>query len=289
MNPADGSLLALVGGSGFTFQNQFDRASDGRRLMGSAVKPYVYATAFETGKAAPDDIYDDAPISFPAPDGKRWKPHNYGNHYYGKVPLKLALWKSLNSVAIRLLHDIDIDRVIDALALATGIPADLWPRNLTLALGTMDVSPVQMTQAYAVFANGGRAVRPWWLRQVEDREGKVLIPGQGPTQPGPVVFSTTTCHTIVDVMKGVLGPQGSAGFWARRLGFNIPAAGKTGTTNDYRDAWFAGVTPDLAAAVWLGHDDGAPMPPGKAGGAISAPVWLKFVKTVYLSRPTKEF
>ncbi|MFI5350841.1 MAG: transglycosylase domain-containing protein [Elusimicrobiota bacterium] len=289
MNPPDGALLALVGGSGFTFQNQLDRASDGRRLMGSAVKPYVYATAFETGKAKPDDIYDDAPISFPSPGKTRWKPHNYGNKYFGKVRLDFALWKSLNSVAIQLLHNIDIDHVIDALSLATGLPRDRWPRNLTLALGTMDVSPVQMVQAYAVFVDGGRAVRPWWLRQVEDRDGKVLIPGQAPKDPGPVVFSTTTCKTMIETMKGVLGPEGSAGVQARKLGFNIPAAGKSGTTNDYRDAWFAGVTPDLAAAVWIGHDDGVPMSPGKAGGAISAPVWLKFVKTVYLSRPTKEF
>jgi penicillin-binding protein 1A len=289
MRPSDGALQALVGGSGFTFQNQLDRASDGRRLMGSAVKPYVFATAFETGKAKPDDIYEDAPISFPAPGGTRWKPHNYGNKYFGKVRLDFALWKSLNSVAIKLLHDIDIRRVIDALSLATGIPADRWPHNLTLALGTMDVSPVQMTQAYAVFANGGRAVRPWWLRQVEDRDGKVLIPGREPKDPGPVVFSSTTCRTMIETMKGVLGPEGSAGASVRKLGFNIPAAGKSGTTNDFRDAWFAGVTPDLAAAVWIGHDDGVPMSPGKAGGAISAPVWLKFIKTIYLSRPTKDF
>ena len=289
MRPADGALLALVGGSGFTFQNQLDRASDGRRLMGSAVKPYVYATAFETGKATPDAKYLDAPISFPAPGGTRWKPHNYGNKYYGEVRLDFALWKSLNSVAIKLLHDIDIRRVIDALSLATGIPADKWPRNLTLALGTMDVSPVQMTQAYAVFANGGRAVRPWWLRQVEDRDGKVLIPGRAPKDPGPVVFSSTTCRTMIETMKGVLGPEGSAGAAARRLGFNIPAAGKSGTTNDYRDAWFAGVTPDISAAVWIGHDDGVSMSAGKAGGAISAPVWLKFIKTIYLSRPTRDF
>ena len=289
LRPADGSLLALVGGSGFTFQNQLDRAGDGRRLMGSAVKPYVYAAAFETGKAKAETVYLDAPISFPAPGAARWKPHNYGDKYFGPVRLDFALWKSLNSVAIRLLHDIDIDRVIEALSLATGIPTDRWPRNLTLALGTADVSPVQMAQAYAVFADGGRAVRPWWLRQVENRDGKVLIPGQEPKDPGPVVFSSATCRAMIEVMKGVLGPEGSAGASARKLGFNIPAAGKTGTTNDYRDAWFAGVTPDLAAAVWIGHDDGLPMPPGKAGGAISAPVWLKFVKSYYLFRPVKDF
>lgn len=289
LRPSDGSLVALVGGSGFSFQNQFDRATDGSRLMGSAVKPFVYASAFESGKVTPETVYLDAPISFPAPGGKRWKPHNYGNHYHGKVRLDEALWKSMNSVAIRLLHDIDIDKVREALATATGIPFDRWPRNLTLALGTMDVSPLQMAQAYAVFADQGRAVRAWWLRGVTDRDGAVLISSRAPTEPGPQVFTPETCRTTVTVMKGVLGPEGSAGAQARRLGFNIPAAGKTGTTNDYRDAWFAGVTPDLAAAVWIGHDDGVPMPPGKAGGAISAPVWMKFLKTVYLSKPTKEF
>jgi penicillin-binding protein 1A len=289
LRPADGSLIAFVGGSGFSFQNQLDRANDGRRLMGSAVKPFVYATAFETGKAKPDDKVLDAPISFPAPGGKAWKPHNYGNKYFGEVRLDFALWKSLNSVAIKLLHDIDIDKVREALSVATGVPFDRWPRNLTLALGTADVSPVQMAQAYAVFANGGRADRAWWLRGVDDREGKTIVESRGPKEPGPVVFSTTTVATTVAVMKGVLGPEGSAGASARKTGFNIPAAGKSGTTNDYRDAWFAGVTPDLAAAVWIGHDDGVPMSPGKAGGAVSAPVWMKFVKAYYISRPTRDF
>lgn len=289
LRPDDGSLSALVGGSGFSFQNQLDRASDGRRLMGSSVKPYVYAVAFQSGKATPETHYMDEPISFPIAGGKRWSPRNYGNKYFGDVRLDFALWKSLNSVAIRLLRDVDIDAVRRALALATGIPLERWPRNLTLALGTADVAPVQMAQAYAVFANGGHAVRPWWLRGVEDRDGKILIPGQAPREPGPVVFSSTTCRTMTVVMRGVLGPEGSAGRQARRLGFNIPAAGKSGTTNEYRDAWFSGFTPDLAVSVWIGHDDGVPMSPGKAGGAISAPVWMKFLKTVYLSRPTKDF
>jgi penicillin-binding protein 1A len=289
VRPSDGSLVALVGGSGFSFQNQLDRATDGRRLMGSSVKPFVYAVAFESGKAAPDTKYLDAPITFPIAGGKRWSPHNYGNKYFGEVRLDFALWKSLNSVAIKLLKDIDIDAVREALSVATGIPLDRWPRNLTLALGTADLAPVQMAQAYAVFVNGGHAVRPWWLRAVEDRDGKILIPGQTPKDPGPVVFKPETCKTMIEVMKGVLGPEGSAGAQAKKLGFNIPAAGKSGTTNEYRDAWFSGVTPDLAATVWIGHDDGVPMSPGKAGGAISAPVWMKFLKTVYLSRPTKDF
>jgi 1A family penicillin-binding protein len=289
LRPQDGSLVALVGGSGFTFQNQLDRATDGRRLMGSAVKPFVYGVAFESGRYTPETKMIDAPISFPIEGGGKWSPHNYGNKYFGEVTLDVALHKSLNSVAIKLLKDISITRVIEALSEATGIPVERWPRNLTLALGTADLSPVQMATAYAVFADGGRAVRPWWLREVDDRDGKVLIPGQAPIGPGPVVFSSTTVRTVVEVMKGVLGPGGSAYGSALKTGFNIPAAGKTGTTNDYRDAWFAGVTPDLAAAVWVGHDDGVPMPPGKAGGAVSAPIWMKFVKAIYLTRPTRDF
>ncbi|MBI3565694.1 MAG: transglycosylase domain-containing protein, partial [Elusimicrobia bacterium] len=289
LRPADGALLALVGGSGFSFQNQLDRAMDGRRLMGSSVKPYVYSVAFESGKAAPETKYLDAPITFPLPGGRKWSPHNYGNKYFGEVRLDFALWKSLNSVAIKLLKDVDIDAVRSALSLGTGVPLDRFPRNLSLALGTADLAPVQMAQAFAVFANGGHAVRAWWLRGVEDRDGKTIIPGLEPKDPGPVVFKPETVKTMVTVMKGVLGPEGSAYSSARKTGFNIPAAGKTGTTNEYRDAWFSGVTPDLAASVWLGHDDGVPMSPGKAGGAISAPVWMRFVKSYYLSRPTKDF
>jgi penicillin-binding protein 1A len=261
---------------------------DGRRLMGSSVKPFVYAVAFESGKVKPEDKYLDAPISFPIANGKKWSPHNYGNKYFGDVRLDFALWKSLNSVAIKLLRDIDIDAVREALSVATNIPLPRWPRNLTLALGTADLAPVQMAQAYAVFANGGHAVRPWWLRSVSDRSGN-LIRGQAQNEVMPTVFKPETCKTMIEVMKGVLGPEGSAYASARRVGFNIPAAVKTGTTNDYRDAWFSGVTPDIAATVWIGHDDGVPMSPGKAGGSISAPVWMQFVKSIYLSRPTHDF
>ncbi|OGR94353.1 MAG: hypothetical protein A2V88_17095 [Elusimicrobia bacterium RBG_16_66_12] len=291
LHPQDGALLALVGGSGFTFSNQLDRAADGRRLMGSAVKPFIYASAFDEGRAAPDTKYEDSPATYSVGRGKKWSPHNYGDKYFGEVRLDFALWKSLNSVAIKLLKDIDIDKVIASLALATGIPVERWPRNLSLALGTADLAPLQMAAGYAVFANGGRAVRPWWLRQVEDREGKILkTGGGGPGDSGPVVFKPETCKTMIAVMRGVLGPEGSAYASARRQGFNLPAAGKTGTTNDYRDAWFAGVTPDLAAAVWVGHDDmRVPLAPGKAGGSVAAPIWMKFVKTLHLGRPAREF
>ena len=290
LDPANGALIALVGGTGFSFQNQLDRASDGRRLMGSAVKPFVWAEAYESGRFNPSSKFLDEPITYSIGGGRKWSPHNYGDKYFGEVTLDFALHKSLNSVAIKLLKELDIDKVLDALSTAAGTPRDRLPRNLSLALGTADISPVQMAAAYAVFANGGHAVRPWWLRRIEDREGKALSEGDAPKAPGSVVFSSTTCKTTIETMRGVLGPEGTAYASAKRLGFSVPAAGKTGTTNDYRDAWFAGVTPDLAAAVWIGHDDMRfPMSAGKAGASIAAPTWMRFIKDVYLSRPTRDF
>ena len=290
LDPKDGALLALVGGTGFNFQNQLDRATDGRRLMGSSVKPFVWGAAFESGRFTPESKFLDSPVTYSIGGGRKWSPHNYGNKYFGEVRLDFALWKSLNSVAIKLLKEIDIDKVLEGLSKAAGVPVERLPRNLSLALGTADISPVQMASAYAVFANGGRAVRPWWLRRVEDRDGKVLSEGDAPKAEGAVVFSSATARVMIDTMRGVLGPEGTAYASARRLGFNVPAAGKTGTTNDYRDAWFAGVTPDLSAAVWIGHDDmRTAMSPGKAGGSIAAPAWMAFVKELYLSRPTREF
>ena len=290
LNPQDGALLALVGGTGFNFQNQLDRATDGRRLMGSSIKPFVWASAYESGRYTAESKFLDEPITYKIGGGRKWSPHNYGNKYYGEVRLDFALWKSLNSVAIKLLKDINIDKVLELLAQASGVPIERLPRNLSLALGTADISPVQMAAAYATFANGGHVVHPWWLRGISDREGKVLSEGEAPKTEGAVVFSSATAQAMIETMRGVLGPEGTGYASARRLGFNVPAAGKTGTTNDYRDAWFAGVTPDLSAAVWIGHDDmRTAMSPGKAGGAIAAPAWMSFVKEIYLSRPTKGF
>ncbi|UPT76154.1 MAG: PBP1A family penicillin-binding protein [Elusimicrobiota bacterium] len=291
VDPKNGALLALVGGTGFSFQNQLDRAMDGRRLMGSSVKPFVWAQAYETGKFLPSTKMLDEPVTYSIGQGRKWSPHNYGNKYFGDVALDFALWKSLNSVAIKLLKELDLDDVLEALSKATGVPVQRLPRNLSLALGTADVAPVQVAAAYAVFANGGRAVKPWWLRRVEDREGKTLSEGDAPGGEGEVVFSTVAARLALDTMRGVITqPEGTAYASARRVGFGVPAAGKTGTTNDYRDAWFAGVTADVSAVVWIGHDDmRVAMSPGKAGGSIAAPVWMSFVKELYLTRPSREF
>ncbi len=289
VRPTDGAILALVGGSGFNFSDQLNRAMDIARPVGSAIKPFVYATAFESGRFKPEDRMLDAPVKYRW-GGRVWAPQNYDRKYFGEVTLAEALRRSLNSVAIKLLESSDIDAVIKLLSDATGIPCQDWPRNLTLALGTADLSPLQLAGAYSLFVNGAKTVRPYYIVSIEDRDGVVVKAGGMQGAQSQVVLSSATCAIMVSIMQGVFGPEGTARGAARQTGFNLPAAGKTGTTNEYRDAWFAGVTPDLAAAVWVGHDDmRIPLGHGETGGKFAAPIWMNFVKAVYRNRPTKSF
>jgi 1A family penicillin-binding protein len=289
VRPSDGAVLALVGGSGFNFSDQLNRSKDIARPVGSSIKPFVYAVAFESGRFHPEDKMLDAPVKYHW-GGHVWAPQNYDRKYFGQVTLSEALHRSLNSVAIKLLDSVDIDAVIRLLSDATGIPRDSWPRNLTLALGTADISPLQLAGAYSLFVNGGKTVRPYYISSIEDRDGAVIKTGGPQADEAKVVLSTATCATMVSVMQGVFAPHGTAYGAAKRTGFNLPAAGKTGTTNDYRDAWFAGVTPDMAATVWVGHDDmRVPLGHGETGGVFAAPIWMNFVKAAYRNRPTKSF
>ena len=284
----DGSVLALVGGESFRFSNQLDRSMDIARPIGSAVKPFIFAAAFESGKRGPEAVFDDHPLTFKLGRGKVWSPQNYGRKYFGKVTLASALRKSLNSVAIQLLQEQKLDAVIALLAEATGAPPENFPRNLSLALGTADLSPLQSATAYAAFANGGIAVRPHYLTAIEDRDGKLL---RGEEYPAPHrILSTATAGVMTEVMKGVFTPEGTAHAAAAAAHFHIPAAGKTGTTSDYRDAWFSGYTPEFAASVWIGRDDmRVALGYGRTGGSAAAPIWIRFVKEVYKNRPTREF
>jgi penicillin-binding protein 1A len=222
--------------------------------------------------------------------GRTWTPHNYGGKYYGEVTISTAVAKSLNSVAVKVLKEIGVGPVIRLISGASGAdPSDL-PHNLSLALGTAELSPVQLASSYAVFVDGGRSVRPYLLRAVEDREGRPVEAPRLSTGPlaGAPILSSAACATMISVMKGVLRSGGTAYEAARRTGFDVPAVGKTGTTNDYRDAWFAGATADFASAVWLGHDDmRIPLGPGRAGGTSAAPIWMRFVKEAYRTRPTR--
>ena len=289
VRPTDGALLALVGGSAFNFQNQFNRAADISRQIGSCVKPFIYAVAFASGFKPEDQVMDE-PAHYKMARGRMWTPHNYEGNYLGRVTLATALHKSLNSVAVQLLTKVDMDRVIRLLSDATGVPAESLPRNLSLALGTAQASPLQLAAAYSIFANGGKQVRPYFIRTIEDRDGNILRDDRPKEDSFKQVLDSTAALIARQTMRGVLEEGGSAYAAARRAGFSIPAAGKTGTTSDYKDAWFAGVTPDLSAAVWIGYDDmRIALGQGKSGGRVAAPIWMRFVKDAYRNRPTREF
>ena len=283
---SDGAILALVGGTGFNFQNQLIRAPDIRRPIGSSVKPFVYAAAFASGKFHPEDRMIDEPVTYKF-GGRTWSPQNYDKKFRGEVTLSTAVHQSINTVAVRVLEQTGVVPVIELLARSTGAPKDRFPRNLTLALGTFDLSPLELARGYAVFANGGNSVEPYFLRGIEDREGRVIDAG-GPKTPPVPVLDPALCSTMTAVLRGVLGPGGSGWGAAQRTGFNVPAAGKTGTTSDFRDAWFAGYTGDFSAALWLGHDDmRVALGEGASGAHIAAPIWMSFVKEAYKNRPTR--
>ncbi|MBI4348947.1 MAG: PBP1A family penicillin-binding protein [Elusimicrobia bacterium] len=283
---SDGAVLALAGGTGFNFQNQLIRASDIRRPVGSAVKPFVYAAAFASGKFAPQDVIVDEPLTYKF-GGRSWSPQNYDKKFRGEVTLSTAVHQSINTVSVRVLEKTGLDPVVRLLARATGAPQPRFPRNLTLALGTFDLSPLEMARGYAAFANGGFSVAPHHLRAVEDREGRALEAG-GPPAPPERVLEPAVCSTMTAVLRGVLEPGGTGFGAASRAGFSVPAAAKTGTTSDYRDAWFAGYTADFSAAVWVGYDDmRVSLGNAGTGGQLAAPIWMSFVKETYKNRPSR--
>ncbi|MBI4375841.1 MAG: transglycosylase domain-containing protein [Elusimicrobia bacterium] len=290
VRPADGAVLALAGGGGFNFQNQLIRAVDSSRPIGSAVKPFVFAAALDSGALTLDRRFEDARLNFKVGGGRSWSPENYGGKYYGLVDPAFALRKSLNSVAIQILKEAGVGPVIRLVSESAGVPAASVPRNLSLALGTVDLSALQLARAYGVLLTG-EVQETYFIRYIEDRHGRVAHDER--ERPAPKrLLKPQTCAAIIELMKGTLGPEGTAYGAAQRTGFNIPAAGKTGTTNEYRDAWFAGVTADFAAAVWLGHDDMrialGSREAGGTGGSVAAPIWMDFVKAAYRNRPTRE-
>jgi penicillin-binding protein 1A len=279
-----------VGGSGFSFENQFNRAVGARRQVGSAFKPFVFAAVFENTDYTPETVIEDKPLVIETREGV-WRPHNYGNVYYGKVTLRQALQKSLNSVAVQLLQKVGPESVIPIIGDALDMDEDERDKRfkpfLSAALGVYSFSPLEFAQAYAVFSNGGEKVIPYSVRRVEDSNGRVLIDNEGrmkklrleyDLQDRLRVVSPRTAELIDSLLHSVLQKGGTGYRAVRSSGLPVEAAGKTGTTNDYTDAWFVGYYDDLVAAVWIGYDDPShTLGEGQAGGVVSAPIWANFI------------
>ncbi len=266
----DGAVRVMVGGRNYG-KSQFNRATQALRQPGSVFKPVVYLAALESG-LDPDTHFLDGPVSV----GK-WRPGNFGGKYYGDVTMREAVTRSLNSVAVRASEKIGRRRVIDA-AKRLGITSRLRPHP-SIALGASEVSLLEMTAAYAVFANGGTGVWPYGIREIRDRGGRVLYRRKG-TGPGRVIKSARASE-----MNDLLGSVIAWGTGkAARIG--RPAAGKTGTSQDFRDAWFIGYTPDLVTGVWMGNDDGTPMNE-VTGGGLPARLWRSFMLEAHKGVPAK--
>jgi penicillin-binding protein 1A len=256
----DGAVRAMVGGRDYA-ESQFNRATQGERQPGSAFKPFVYLAALENG-LRPDSLVDDAPIRLGT-----WSPENFEPGFKGQIPAREALAESVNTAAVRVLDFAGIDHT-RSLARRLGISEPI-PRDLSIALGTSDVTLLELTGAYAAFANGGYGVLPHTIERVTDNTGKVLYQRQG-GGPGLVAAPESIAELNSMMMDVIAYGTGKAAKLDR------PAAGKTGTSQDYRNAWFVGFTADLVTGVWFGNDDNSPMKK-VTGGMLPAHTWHDFM------------
>ena len=267
IDPADGSIKALVGGTDF-WETQFNRATLALRQPGSAFKPFVYAAALEGGMSTDDEILDE-PIVFPgAGPNSTWSPRNYDNQYHGLVPLKTAIALSLNCATVRLASEIGIVKII-GLAKRCGIKSTLQP-YLPIALGASDVTLLDLTSAYGVFSTG-RKTEPLTYERILNREG---IPIEEVHPSSEEVLPQDTLDKMKELLRAVI-ERGTA---VRAKEINRMVYGKTGTTNDFSDAWFVGFDDKLVVGVWVGRDNHKPIGPKETGAQAALPLWMDFMK-----------
>jgi 1A family penicillin-binding protein len=280
-----GAVKALVGGRDY-FQTPYNRALQNNRQPGSGFKPFLYYGVLESLNKSPADVMVDKPVAIPVAGKQPWKPRNFERTYHGPMVIKKAFTDSVNTVAAQLVETLGPEAVIQT-ARRCGITSPLNP-VYSVALGTFGVSPLEMAAAYATFASGGVRHPTFWIRRVEDVNGRVL---QEHIITGERVLNESITYQLVDMMAGVIDE--GTGNVVRRMGFSLPAAGKTGTTNDYHDAWFTGFTPNLSTAVWVGFDRGQGMRDkngaGITGGRGAAPIWAQFMKQATQGEPPRAF
>jgi penicillin-binding protein 1A len=280
-----GAVKALVGGRDYS-ETEFNRAIESNRLPGSGFKPFLYYAAFEKLSLTPANVFVDKQITIPVVGASDWTPQNFGREHEGPMILKRALMKSVNAIAAQLVERTGPDAVIEV-ARRFGINSPLKP-VYSLALGTSGVSPLEMAAAFSTFAIGGVRHEPFWIRRVEDPLGRVL---EEQIVRGQRSLDASIGFQVVDMMRGVLTT--GTGRVVRRMGFDLPAAGKTGTSDDFRDAWFTGFTPTLSVSVWVGFDRGVSMRDvngiGITGGRGAAPIWAEFMIKATNGEPPREF
>ncbi|PHY21560.1 penicillin-binding protein [Caulobacter sp. BP25] len=298
MEPYTGRIVALVGGYSYSL-SKYNRATQAKRQPGSAFKPFVYAAALENGYT-PASVVVDGPITLKGANGQDWSPENYDKEFYGAQPLRKGLEKSINAMTVRLAQAVGMRKIID-FSKRAGVVKDMDP-VLAMALGAGEATPFKLTAAYAPFVNGGRRVEPHLIEVVQDREGKVIFRAdkrdcercdagfngdESPRFPAPgeQIMDPVTAYQITSMLQGVV-QRGTA---AAVSSLGRPLAGKTGTTNDYRSAWFVGYSPNLVVGVFFGFDDNRSLGEGETGAAGPVPVFMDFMKVALEGQPVADF
>ena len=280
LDPSTGHVLAMIGGRDFS-DSEFNRATQALRQAGSSFKPFVYTAAFDNG-IFPIDVYEDNAITIVDPvTGKVWDPENYDRKFKGPMTLRDAFKQSRNLVALKLAIEVGPERVVQY-ARNMGITTPLRPFE-SIGVGTSEVHLLELVAAYGVFPNKGVLVPPVVVERIEDSEGNVVFE---PSVIAREVLRPSVAVLMTDMMRSVMDEVGGTGRGARtRYGFHSPAGGKTGTTNEYADAWFIGFTPHLVAGVWVGMDDPAQTLGRQPGSRAALPLWAHFMKEVYDTIP----
>jgi penicillin-binding protein 1A len=260
----------MVGGVDFK-ATEFNRAIQATRQVGSTFKPIVYAAAIESKKFTPGTIVQDAPLVYNTLKSQLWKPENYGEDYLGDITLRTALALSRNVCTIRVLDVLGLDPVA-AMAKRLGIESHM-DVDLSMGLGSASLYMWELGRAYSAFATGGYKVEPHYVDKVVDRDEKVLEEWQKPAQ-----WERVLDPNVAGVMNWMLGEVASNGTAAQASKLHVHVGGKTGTTNDFRDAWFVGFTPDLLTAVWVGYDQPRSLGASATGGHTALPIWMDYMK-----------
>jgi len=279
IEPQTGRVVALVGGYDWV-GSQFDRATQAHRQVGSSIKPWIYAAAIEAGKT-PIDVMHDGPFSVTTATGV-WTPANYDNKYMGNVTLMTALAYSLNTISVQIAVQVGIDRIIEIMR-GFGIASPI-PRHISISLGTPDLTPIEIAAGYAGIANGGRRVTPRFFDLVTSTGGQV-VEDLRKAPLGPQVISPEVAYVLINMMKQVVS-RGTAKY-ASTIG--RPAAGKTGTSANYKDVWFTGYTTDLLCGVWIGRDDSTPIGDKITGGGAAVPIWVDFMTKAHPRTKPRDF
>ncbi len=272
---SSGDILAMVGGRDFG-DSPFNRASEGYRQLGSTFKPFVYAAAFDAG-IKPGVLVSDGAIALPGGNGQTWRPQNSDGKFGGYLPVASGLIRSRNTMTIRLGSSVGVENVLDLAERADLTHTEVSPSPVAL-LGTFDATPMQVTAAYSSLANGGVYRNPQLIRKIESADGSVLYNDVADDDATPRIMSEAAAWTTAEVLREVVRSGTAAS--AKELGLNdLPVYGKTGTTNDYKDAWFAGFSDKISCAVWVGMDRPQTIMSRGYGGTLALPVWVEIMKT----------